>query len=90
MISKFALHGRAGAEGEGEVKHLLLDPTPDMPDDTEIDQIRWPTRILTVLQNAGIQTVREIRETSDADILRFRRGGPQVVAFLRTALGRPT
>jgi DNA-directed RNA polymerase alpha subunit len=70
-------------------KHLLLDPTPDLPDDTEIERIRWPTRIRTVLRNAGIKTVGEIRETSDADILRFQRGGPGVVAFLRSALGPP-
>jgi DNA-directed RNA polymerase alpha subunit len=70
--------------------NLLLDPTPDLPDDTAIERIRWPTRILTVLRNAGIKTVGEIRETSDADILRFQRGGPGVIAFLRRALGRPT
>jgi DNA-directed RNA polymerase alpha subunit len=69
---------------------LLLDPTPDLPDDTKIEQVRWPTRILTVLRNAGIETVGEIRETSDAHILRFHRGGPGLVAFLRRSLGRPT
>jgi DNA-directed RNA polymerase alpha subunit len=69
---------------------LLLDPTPDLLDNTKIEQIRWPTRILTVLRNAGIKTVGEIRETSDANILRFHRGGPGVVVFLRRALGRPT
>ena len=69
---------------------MLLDPTPDLPDDTEIERIRWPTRILTVLNNAGIKTVGEIRETSDVDILRFQRGGPQMVAFLRRTLGPRT
>ena len=67
---------------------MLLDPTPDLPDDMEIERIRWPTRILTVLNNAGIKTVGEIRETSDANILRFQRGGPSLVDFLRRALGR--
>ena len=98
-IQKFAIEiaSRMDRHPTGELglkarvsKSLLLDPSPDVPDDTEINQIRWPTRILAVLTNAGIKTVGEIRETSDADILKFRRGGRQVVAFLRTALGRPT
>ena len=79
----------SGADRKAQAKGML-EPTPDLPDDTEIERISWPTRILTVLRNAGVKTVGEIRETSDADILRFQRGGPSLVAFLRNALGRPS
>jgi hypothetical protein len=31
----------------------LIDPTPELPDDTPIDRIRFPTRILNVLAARG-------------------------------------
>jgi DNA-directed RNA polymerase alpha subunit len=69
---------------------LLLDPAPDLPDDTEINQIQLPTRIRTVLNKAGFKTIGEIRQSSDANLLRLRHSGPALIAFLRKALGPPS
>jgi DNA-directed RNA polymerase alpha subunit len=69
---------------------LLLDPAPDLPDDTEINQIQLPTRIRTVLNKAGFKTIGEIRQSSDANLLQLQRSGPVLIAFLRKALGPPS
>jgi hypothetical protein len=42
----------------------LVDPTPELPDDTPIDRVRLPTRIHNVLAAAGLKTVGEVRETA--------------------------
>ena len=68
----------------------FLYPTPELPDDTEINQVQLPTRIRTVLNKAGFKTVGEIRKSSDADILRLHRSGPALIAFLRKAFGLPS
>ena len=47
---------------------MLLAPTPDLPDDTEIKDVQLPITIGLVLKNAGIRTVGEIRKTPDADL----------------------
>jgi len=42
-------------EDEGEMSEPhLVDPTPELPDDTPIDHVRFPTRIRTVLAAAGL------------------------------------
>jgi hypothetical protein len=46
-------------------RRLLLDPAPDLPDDTEINRIQLPTRIRTVLNKASFKTIGEIRQSSD-------------------------
>ena len=71
-------------------RRLLLDPAPDLPDDTEINRIQLPTRIRTVLNKAGFKTIGEIRQSSDADLLRLRHSGPALIAFLRKAFGPPS
>ena len=38
---------------------MLLAPTPDLPDDTEIKDVQLPITIGLVLKNAGIRTVGE-------------------------------
>ena len=68
----------------------FLYPTPELPDDTEINQIQLPTRIRTVLNKAGFKTIGEIRQSSDANLLRLRHSGPALIAFLRKALGSPS
>ena len=54
---------------------MLLAPTPDLPDDTEIKDVQLPITIGLVLKNAGIRTVGEIRKTPDADLRRYPRFG---------------
>ena len=38
----------------------LLDPTPELPDDTLIEDVRFATRIRNALHAAGWKTVGEV------------------------------
>lgn len=67
-----------------------LDPMPELPDDTPIWRVRFPTRILNALREGGLQTVGEIRETSDANLLSFQDLGKNSVVHLRKTLGLPS
>jgi DNA-directed RNA polymerase alpha subunit len=68
----------------------LVDPTPELPDDTPIDRVQFPTRIRNVLASAGLTTVGEVRETADETLLSFQDLGPSSVKRLREALGLPS
>ena len=68
----------------------MLDPTPELPDDTPIDRVRFPARIQNVLVAAGLKTVGEVRETSDEALLSFQDFGKGSVAHLRETLGLPS
>ena len=68
----------------------MLDPTPELPDDTPIDRVRFPARIQNVLVAAGLKTVGEVRETSDEALLSFQDFGKGSVAQLRETLGLPS
>jgi DNA-directed RNA polymerase alpha subunit len=68
----------------------LIDPAPELPDDTPIDRVRLPTRIRNVLAAAGLKTVGEVRETADETLLSFQNFGPDSVKYLREALGLPS
>ena len=63
----------------------MFDPTPELSDDTSLDRVRFPTRIVIVA--AGFKTVGEIRETSDAELLSFQKCGASTIAHLRETLG---
>jgi hypothetical protein len=47
---------------------VFLYPTPELPDDTPIDHVRFAARIRKVLK-AGINIVGEVRKTSDKTLL---------------------
>jgi DNA-directed RNA polymerase alpha subunit len=68
----------------------MLDPIPELPDDTPISDVELPTRIRNVLTAAGLKTVGEIREMADEALLSFQDLGPGSVAHLREALGLPS
>jgi DNA-directed RNA polymerase alpha subunit len=68
----------------------LIDPTPELPDDTPISDVEFPARIRTVLEAAGLKTVGEVRETSDEILLSFQDLGQVSVAHLRETLGLPS
>jgi len=68
----------------------MLDPTPELPDDTPISDVELPTRIRNVLTAAGLKTVGEIRETADETLLSFQDIGKGSVAHLRETLGLPS
>jgi DNA-directed RNA polymerase alpha subunit len=71
-------------------KRHLVDPTPELPDDTPVDRVRFPTRIQNVLVTAGLKTVGEVRETADKTLLSFQDLGPGSVTHIREMLGLPS
>jgi DNA-directed RNA polymerase alpha subunit len=66
---------------------MFVYPTPELPDDTPIDRVRFATRIRNVLNAAGIKTVGDVRKTSDKTLLSFQDLGPRSVTHLRETLG---
>ena len=64
----------------------LVDPTPELPDDTLIENVRFATRVRNVLAAAGLKTVGEIRET----LLSFPDLGKSSISHLRETLGLPS
>ena len=68
----------------------MLNPTPELPDDTLISDVEFPVRIRNVLAIAGLKTVGEVRETPDETLLRFQDLGKGSVAHLRETLGLPS
>ncbi len=68
----------------------LFDPTPDLPDDTPTDRIRFPTRIRNVLAVEKLKTVGEIREASDKMLMTLPDLGRGSIDFLRKTLGMPS
>ena len=71
-------------------ERLLIDPTPELPDDTLIENVQLPTRIRNALADAGLKTVGEVRETADETLLSFQDFGRRALTHLRTALGLPS
>jgi DNA-directed RNA polymerase alpha subunit len=65
----------------------LVDPTPELPDDTLIEDVRCATRIRNVLAAAGLKTVGEVRETDNEILLNFQDLGKSSVAHIRETLG---
>jgi DNA-directed RNA polymerase alpha subunit len=49
----------------------VLYPALGLPDETPIDNVRFSTRIANALKVAGVNTVGEIRQASDATLLSF-------------------
>jgi len=68
----------------------MLDPTPELPDDTPIDKVEFPPRIQNVLTAAGLKTVGEVRETSDEILRSFQDLGKASIAHLRETFGLPS
>lgn len=68
----------------------MLNPTPELPDFTPIERVRFPTRIRNALNGAGMKSIGDVREASDATLLSLPDLGPGSVAFLREKLGRPS
>ena len=66
----------------------MLYPALGLPDETPIANVRFSTRVTKALNAAGVKTVGEIREASDATLLGFQDLGPGSVARLRETLGQ--
>jgi DNA-directed RNA polymerase alpha subunit len=69
---------------------VLLDPTPELRDDTAIKDVRFSTRIRNALNAAGQKTMGEVRAASDAMLLSLQDLGHGSVAHLRETLGLPS
>ena len=87
-MASSARQSRVGLRGWWENK--LVDPTPELPDDTLIADVRFPTRIRNVLAGSGLKTVGEVRETADEILLSFQDLGQSSVDHLRKSLGLPS
>ena len=66
---------------------IYLFPTPELPDDTPIEQIRFSARIRNALNEAGLKTVGEVREASDATLLSIQKLGRGSLRYLRRTIG---
>jgi DNA-directed RNA polymerase alpha subunit len=68
----------------------MLNPAPELRDDTPIEDVLLSTRIRNALNAAGLRTVGEVREASDATLLSLQDLGHGSVAHLRETLGLPS
>jgi hypothetical protein len=76
-----------GASYLGLVIKAMFDPTPELPNDTLTIMVRFPTRVRNALEYAGLKTIGEVRETSDADLRRIPDLGNESVRYLRKMIG---
>jgi DNA-directed RNA polymerase alpha subunit len=67
-----------------------LDPTPELPDNMPIREVRFPTQIKDALFAAGLKTVGQVRGISDEALLALPDFGTGSVEHLRHALGLPS
>jgi hypothetical protein len=68
----------------------MLYPAPELPDDTPVENVRFATRIRKALHAAGMKTIGDVREVSDAALLRLPDFGSGSLSYLREALGLPS
>ncbi len=68
----------------------FLYPASELPDDTMLERVRFPTRIRNALEFGGLKTVGEVRAASDAALLSFQDLGKGSVRHLRETLGLKT
>ncbi|MBR1251778.1 hypothetical protein JQ609_33295 [Bradyrhizobium sp. AUGA SZCCT0169] len=61
----------------------MFDPSADLPDETPVDSVRFPTRISNALSHPGILTLGEIRESSDETLRSLPDLGTSSVKWLR-------
>ena len=65
----------------------MFDLGPDLPDDTLVEMVRLPTRIRNAANFAGLKTIGDFRETTDATFASIPNLGPGSVKWLRAQLG---
>ena len=73
--------------GGSEITATMYDPDPNLPDDTLIEIVRFPTVLRNALMSSGLKTIGEVRATSDADLLRIPDLGNESVRYLRKMVG---
>jgi DNA-directed RNA polymerase alpha subunit len=65
----------------------MFDPTPELSNDTLTIMVRFPTRVRSALEYAGLKTIGEVRQTPDADLLSIPDLGNESVRYLRRVIG---
>jgi hypothetical protein len=65
----------------------MFDPTPELPSDTLIIMVRFPTILRNALMSAGLKTIGDIRATPDGELGKTTRIGQESLAYLRRTLG---
>jgi DNA-directed RNA polymerase alpha subunit len=68
----------------------MVAPTPELLDDTPIEQVIFSTRIQNALRAAGLKTVGEVREVSDKALISLPDFGKGSLSELREKLGLPS
>ncbi|MEH2506836.1 hypothetical protein V1290_005647 [Bradyrhizobium sp. AZCC 1578] len=68
----------------------MLYPAPELPDDTPVENVRFTTRIRKTLHAAGLKTIGDVRDVSDAALLSLPDFGSGSLSYLREALGLPS
>jgi DNA-directed RNA polymerase alpha subunit len=68
----------------------MIPPTPELPDDTPVERVLFSTRIQSALRAAGLKTVGEVREVSDATLISLPDFGRGSLSDLREKLGLPS
>ena len=68
----------------------MLDPIPELPDDTLVEGVNLPPRVRNALLLAGVRTVGQAREMPDRDLLRLPDFGKSSLEYLRQSLGLPS
>jgi DNA-directed RNA polymerase alpha subunit len=63
---------------------------PELPDDTLVENVRFTTRIRKTLHAAGMKTIGDVGEVSDAALLSLPDFGSGSLSYLREALGLPS
>jgi hypothetical protein len=72
---------------ESERQMSELEPTPELPDNMPIREVRFPTQIKDALFATGLKTVGEVREILDEALLALPDFETASVAHLRQPLG---
>ena len=65
----------------------MLDPVPNLPDDTLVEMVRFPAMMRDALTAAGVKTIGEIRASPDAELKKSTRLGEASLSYLRKTLG---
>jgi DNA-directed RNA polymerase alpha subunit len=68
----------------------MLDPIPELPDDTLVEIVNLPQRVRDALLLGGIRTVGQVRETPDCELLNLPNIGKSSLEHLRQSLGLPS
>ena len=65
----------------------MYDPNPNLPDDTLIEIVRFPTVLRNALMSSGLKTIGEVQATADIDLMRIPDLGNESVRYLRKMVG---